>query len=81
MKHKASPLPAGHGKHKYVVLTIGQKLEICDLLTSQRLSSYFYYPDNLGYTDTQESTSTQHSLDNQGIGLYGLIILVSTYSN
>ena len=65
IKHKASPLAAGHGKHKYVVLTIGLKLEICDLVTSRWLSSYFYYPDNLGYTDTQESASTQHCLDNQ----------------
>ena len=37
-KRKASPPPAGRGKRKRVVLTISQKLEICDLLTSRRLS-------------------------------------------
>ena len=37
-KRKASPPPAGPEKRKRVVLTISQKLEICDLLTSQRLS-------------------------------------------
>ena len=26
----------------------------------------FYYPDNLGYTDTRESASAQHCLDNRG---------------
>ena len=37
-KRKASPPPAGRGKRKRVVLTISQKLEICDLVTSRRLS-------------------------------------------
>ena len=37
-KCKASPPPAGRGKRKRVMLTISQKLEICDLVTSQRLS-------------------------------------------
>ena len=36
-KRKASPPPAGRGKRKRVVLTISQKLEICDLVTSRRL--------------------------------------------
>ena len=98
-KRKASPPPAGRGKRKRVVLTISQKLEICDLVTSRRLSygdiarkygigrqtvadikkgeglarvstrrvsTRFYYPDNLGYTDTRESASAQHCLDNRG---------------
>ena len=37
-KRKASPPPAGRGKRKRVVLMISQKLEICDLVTSRRLS-------------------------------------------
>ena len=37
-KRKASPPPASRGKRKRVVLTISQKLEICDLVTSRRLS-------------------------------------------
>lgn len=37
-KRKASPSPAARGKRKRVVLTISQKLEICDLVTSRRLS-------------------------------------------
>ena len=93
-KRKASPPPAGRGKRKRVVLTISQKLEICDLVTSRRLSygdiarkygigrqtvadikkgeglarvsTRSYYPDNLGYTDTRESASAQHCLDNRG---------------
>ena len=97
-KRKASPPPAGRGKRKRVVLTISQKLEICDLVTSRRLSygdiarkygigrqtvadkkkgeglarvsTHFYYPDNLGYTDTRESASAQHCLDNRGRTVY-----------
>ena len=98
-KCKASPPPAGRGKRKRVMLTISQKLEICDLVTSQRLSygdiarkygigrqtvadikkgeglarvstrrvsTRFYYPDNFGYTDTRESAFAQHCLDNRG---------------
>ena len=37
-KCKASPPPACRGKCKRVMLTISQKLVICDLLTSRRLS-------------------------------------------
>ena len=35
---------------------------------------YFYYPDNLGYTDTRESASAQHCLDNRGRTVLYIVI-------
>ena len=47
--------------------TILKKLEhICFDIQHLQCCRHFYYPDNLGYTDTRTSVSAQHYLDNRG---------------